>query len=163
MSAVFQLFDFHQFQFALHQQVPPFKLDLDVFFLKNPLSSKTLPCYFSTAGLWNCVPRLSVCPVLPCRNLTLAGDRTPNPLLLSSSPLFFPPSLPPSAIPIVINSGSPKPASILTNGATVQGCFLIGDETDIWPLIFQVIGIDLLSQSLLPAIVELAEDRHWRV
>jgi len=26
-----------------------------------------------------------------------------------------------------------------------------------------VIGIDLLSQSLLPAIVELAEDRHWRV
>lgn len=27
----------------------------------------------------------------------------------------------------------------------------------------QVIGIDLLSQSLLPAIVELAEDRHWRV
>ena len=30
-------------------------------------------------------------------------------------------------------------------------------------LIFQVIGIDLLAQSLLPAIVELAEDRHWRV
>jgi hypothetical protein len=30
-------------------------------------------------------------------------------------------------------------------------------------VIFQVIGIDLLSQSLLPAIVELAEDRHWRV
>lgn len=28
---------------------------------------------------------------------------------------------------------------------------------------FQVIGIDLLSQSLLPAIVELAEDKHWRV
>ena len=27
----------------------------------------------------------------------------------------------------------------------------------------QVIGIDLLSQSLLLAIVELAEDRHWRV
>ncbi|KAL3529352.1 hypothetical protein ACH5RR_008674 [Cinchona calisaya] len=27
----------------------------------------------------------------------------------------------------------------------------------------QVIKIDLLSQSLLPAIVELAEDRHWRV
>ena len=26
-----------------------------------------------------------------------------------------------------------------------------------------VIGADLLSQSLLPAIVELAEDRHWRV
>ncbi|KAI6674191.1 hypothetical protein NL676_002097 [Syzygium grande] len=26
-----------------------------------------------------------------------------------------------------------------------------------------VIGIDLLSQSLLPSIVELAEDRHWRV
>lgn len=30
-------------------------------------------------------------------------------------------------------------------------------------LLKQVIGIDLLSQSLLPAIVELAEDRHWRV
>lgn len=27
----------------------------------------------------------------------------------------------------------------------------------------QVIGIDLLSQSLLPAIEELAEDKHWRV
>lgn len=27
----------------------------------------------------------------------------------------------------------------------------------------QVIGIDLLSQSLLPAILDLAEDRHWRV
>ncbi|KAG9444059.1 hypothetical protein H6P81_015399 [Aristolochia fimbriata] len=27
----------------------------------------------------------------------------------------------------------------------------------------QVIGIDLLSHSLLPAIVELAEDRQWRV
>lgn len=26
-----------------------------------------------------------------------------------------------------------------------------------------MVGIDLLSQSLLPAIVELAEDRHWRV
>ena len=30
-------------------------------------------------------------------------------------------------------------------------------------LLRQFIGIDLLSQSLLPAIVELAEDRHWRV
>jgi len=27
----------------------------------------------------------------------------------------------------------------------------------------QVIGVDLLSQSLLPAIVELAEDKHWRI
>ena len=27
----------------------------------------------------------------------------------------------------------------------------------------QVIGIDLLSQSLLPAIIEIVEDRHWRV
>lgn len=27
----------------------------------------------------------------------------------------------------------------------------------------QVIGIDLLAQSLLPAIQELAEDKHWRV
>ncbi len=27
----------------------------------------------------------------------------------------------------------------------------------------QVVGIDLLAQSLLPAIEELAEDRHWRV
>ena len=29
--------------------------------------------------------------------------------------------------------------------------------------IFQVIGIKQLSQSLLPAIVELAEDTKWRV
>lgn len=28
---------------------------------------------------------------------------------------------------------------------------------------FQVIGVDTLSQSLLPAIVELAEDKQWRV
>ena len=28
---------------------------------------------------------------------------------------------------------------------------------------YLVIGIDLLSQSLLPAIVELAEDKQWRV
>lgn len=28
---------------------------------------------------------------------------------------------------------------------------------------FQVIGVEMLSQSLLPAIVELAEDRQWRV
>ena len=27
----------------------------------------------------------------------------------------------------------------------------------------QVIGIDLLAQSLLPAIEELSEDKHWRV
>ena len=27
----------------------------------------------------------------------------------------------------------------------------------------QVIGIDLLAQSLLPAIEELAADKHWRV
>ncbi|KAF3588534.1 hypothetical protein F2Q69_00027532 [Brassica cretica] len=30
-------------------------------------------------------------------------------------------------------------------------------------ILVKVIGIDLLSQSLLPAIVEFAEDRHWRV
>jgi serine/threonine-protein phosphatase 2A regulatory subunit A len=30
-------------------------------------------------------------------------------------------------------------------------------------LVNQVIGIDLLSQSLLPAIVQLAEDKQWRV
>lgn len=38
-------------------------------------------------------------------------------------------------------------------------CFQLVNEY----LLLQVIGIDLLSQSLLPAIVELAEDRHWRV
>jgi serine/threonine-protein phosphatase 2A regulatory subunit A len=27
----------------------------------------------------------------------------------------------------------------------------------------KVVGIDLLAQSLLPAIEELAEDKHWRV
>ncbi|WZZ45601.1 hypothetical protein YC2023_041860 [Brassica napus] len=31
------------------------------------------------------------------------------------------------------------------------------------PILGKVIGIDLLSESLLPVIVELAEDRHWRV
>ncbi|CAL5364299.1 unnamed protein product [Camellia sinensis] len=36
MSAVFQLFDFHQFQFALHQQVPPFKPDVDSFLPEEP-------------------------------------------------------------------------------------------------------------------------------
>jgi serine/threonine-protein phosphatase 2A regulatory subunit A len=30
-------------------------------------------------------------------------------------------------------------------------------------MIILVIGIELLSQSLLPAIVELAEDKQWRV
>ena len=30
-------------------------------------------------------------------------------------------------------------------------------------LVNKVIGIDLLSQSLLPAIVQLAEDKQWRV
>ena len=43
-------------------------------------------------------------------------------------------------------------------------CFFLAHFTFADPVvIFQVIGIDLLSQSLLPAIVELAEDRHWRV
>ena len=31
------------------------------------------------------------------------------------------------------------------------------------PQVNQVIGIDLLAQSLLPAIEELAADKHWRV
>ena len=31
------------------------------------------------------------------------------------------------------------------------------------PRSLQVIGIELLAQSLLPAIEELAEDKHWRV
>ena len=33
----------------------------------------------------------------------------------------------------------------------------------LWAQVNQVIGIDLLAQSLLPAIEELAEDKHWRV
>ena len=33
----------------------------------------------------------------------------------------------------------------------------------MWAQVNQVIGIDLLAQSLLPAIEELAEDKHWRV
>ena len=32
-----------------------------------------------------------------------------------------------------------------------------------WNFIIKVIGIQQLSQSLLPAIVELAEDSKWRV
>jgi hypothetical protein len=35
--------------------------------------------------------------------------------------------------------------------------------TTIHPQVNQVIGIELLAQSLLPAIEELAEDKHWRV
>ena len=31
------------------------------------------------------------------------------------------------------------------------------------PQVNQVIGVDLLAQSLLPAIEDLAEDKHWRV
>jgi len=30
-------------------------------------------------------------------------------------------------------------------------------------ILLQVIGIELLAQSLLPAVAELAEDKHWRV
>jgi serine/threonine-protein phosphatase 2A regulatory subunit A len=37
------------------------------------------------------------------------------------------------------------------------------EEADPGSCCFQVIGIELLSQSLLPAIVHLAEDRQWRV
>jgi len=33
----------------------------------------------------------------------------------------------------------------------------------IYIIYYKVIGIELLSQSLLPAIVELAEDKQWRV
>ena len=43
---------------------------------------------------------------------------------------------------------------------TNKSCFF---KVILIKLFLQVIGIDLLSQSLLPAIVELAEDRHWRV
>ena len=34
---------------------------------------------------------------------------------------------------------------------------------DVLSASISVIGIELLSQSLLPAIVELAEDKQWRV
>ena len=34
---------------------------------------------------------------------------------------------------------------------------------DLANVVIPVIGIDLLSQSLLPAIVQLAEDKQWRV
>jgi len=30
-------------------------------------------------------------------------------------------------------------------------------------VLFRLIGMDQLSHSLLPAMVELSEDRHWRV
>ena len=36
-------------------------------------------------------------------------------------------------------------------------------QLHLWAQVNQVIGIDLLAQSLLPAIEELAEDKHWRV
>ena len=35
--------------------------------------------------------------------------------------------------------------------------------TGLFSLVWAVIGIELLSESLLPAIVELAEDKSWRV
>jgi hypothetical protein len=41
-----------------------------------------------------------------------------------------------------------------------------GLEQPLMPLLFcylQVIGIELLAQSLLPAVKELSEDKHWRV
>lgn len=41
--------------------------------------------------------------------------------------------------------------------------FLFCSWLTVMKCLLQVIGIDLLSQSLLPAIVELAEDKHWRV
>lgn len=37
------------------------------------------------------------------------------------------------------------------------------DESQPHQLTWPVIGIELLSQSLLPAIVQLAEDKQWRV
>ena len=40
---------------------------------------------------------------------------------------------------------------------TVRGLF------SLISLIAAVIGIDLLSQALLPAIIELAQDKQWRV
>lgn len=36
-------------------------------------------------------------------------------------------------------------------------------DISVMCMVLQVIGIDLLAQSLLPAIEELAEDKHWRV
>ncbi|KAI8022153.1 Serine/threonine-protein phosphatase 2A 65 kDa regulatory subunit A beta isoform [Camellia lanceoleosa] len=44
-----------------------------------------------------------------------------------------------------------------------QGVVYGGVFTHFFVDFYEVIGIDLLSQSLLLAIVELAEDRHWRV
>ena len=44
----------------------------------------------------------------------------------------------------------------------LQGQALVGSPCPC-PCCFKVIGIELLAQSLLPAIEELAEDKHWRV
>ena len=44
-----------------------------------------------------------------------------------------------------------------------QGKPIVGQVTRTRADGRQVIGIDLLSQSLLPAIVQLAEDKQWRV
>ncbi|KAL5070652.1 hypothetical protein RYX36_021539 [Vicia faba] len=57
-------------------------------------------------------------------------------------------------------------APVLGKEATIEQLlpiFLSLLKDEFPDLFLQVIGIDLLSQSLLPAIVELAEDRHWRV
>jgi serine/threonine-protein phosphatase 2A regulatory subunit A len=45
----------------------------------------------------------------------------------------------------------------LVNKGTVLSCHYVFQLTS------PVIGIELLSQSLLPAIVQLAEDKNWRV
>lgn len=45
--------------------------------------------------------------------------------------------------------------------ALITGCCSV--DTNGCLQVNQVIGIDLLAQSLLPAIEELAGDKHWRV
>ena len=44
-----------------------------------------------------------------------------------------------------------------------KGMSSVTDQHLLPELMFLVIGIELLSQSLLPAIVQLAEDKQWRV
>ncbi|ETI43715.1 hypothetical protein F441_11339 [Phytophthora nicotianae CJ01A1] len=47
--------------------------------------------------------------------------------------------------------------------AMIRICCLVSVSVNLVDTAEQVIGIELLSQSLLPAIVHLAEDRQWRI
>src|SRR5690349_8432962 len=56
-----------------------------------------------------------------------------------------------------------SPSSMKSTRCAFSIALAFRSQTAASPLSLQVIGVEMLSQSLLPAIVELAEDRQWRV